>query len=439
MQRTLLGALCIGALTLGASGPAIADEASEKKDIKALNELTGLEPVEGTLQRLLDNSAKTKELIKAALPLAKEKKGLTYNAALLLAMAAADQKDLKASDAFFRVCGDIAAKEQSTRKLAQAYGTLIELYYDNKQYADAARICREVLALKTDDGKQRVVYKAFTDERGDTDFNEYATFDAAKPLRPVVERYLVETLTKQGKFNQALKLADGLIKGGTDWRGQRLKATVLRESGEFAEAARLYEGVLKQVQRDADLEPEERDLVVERVRAELSNVYVEAHQVDKAAEQLEILLKKRPDEPTYYNDLGYVLADHDMRLDEAEQMIRKALELDKERRQKNAKFDPKTDHDNGAYLDSLGWVLYKKKQLTEARKYLQLAIEDKNTQHIEIYDHLGDVCLEMGDREAALRAWEEGLKFVTDTRRDQGLRGRVEKKLEKLKSKSASK
>src|SRR5437588_1169270 len=106
-----------------------------------------------------------------------------------------------------------------------------------------------------------------------------------------------------------------------------------------------------------------------------------------------LLVKQKPNEPGYYNDLGYILADHNMRLEEAEKLVRKALELDKERRAKSPAFNAKTDHDNGAYLDSLGWVLFKKKQYGEARKYLELAVEDQNAKHIEIYDHLGDVCL----------------------------------------------
>ncbi len=371
MHRMMLGALVGCAIALGGTaacaGEARDGEASYAKEIKALNQLTGLEPTEGMLQQLLGDAEKTKGLIKAALPLAKKKAGLSYNAALVLALAAADQKDLKASDAFFHVCADLAVKEQSTSKLYQAYRGLIVLYYQSKQYADAARVCREVLELKTDDGKERIVYKAFTDERGDTDFNEYAAFDSAKPLHREIQRYLVLALTKQGRYEQALKLADGLIRGANDWRSQQLKASVLRDSGEFAAAAKLYESALTAVQKDTDLEEDEREEEVERLHSELSTIYVDLKQIDKAAQQLETLVKKRPDEPTYYNDLGYILADHDMRLDEAEKLIRKALELDRERRQKSPKFDAKTDHDNGAYLDSLGWVLYKKKQLTEAR------------------------------------------------------------------------
>jgi tetratricopeptide (TPR) repeat protein len=435
----MLGALAVCTISLAVLAPVSAGDESFKKEIETLNLLTGLEPAQGMLQKLLDSPEQTKGLIQAALPLAKKKDGLTYNAALVLAVAAADQKNLKASDTFFHVCAAIAAREQSVSKLLDVYNRLVKIYLADRKYDDCIRICREVLALKTDDAKQRIVYRAYTDDRGDTDFNEYPSFDSARPLRPMFQRYLVVAMAKQGDVEQALKLADQHIKSSSDWRDMNTKASVLREAGRGEEAAKLQEEVIRRVERDRDLDPEDREDMVEGLRQELSNIYVELNQVDKAAKQLEILIKKKPSEPGYYNDLGYILADHDMRLDEAEQMIRKALDLDKARRQKSPDFDPKTDHDNGAYLDSLGWVLYKKKDLKEARKYLELAVEDKNTQHIEIYDHLGDVYLALGERDAAIRAWEDGLKYASESRRDQQLRTKVAKKLEEIKSKSAAK
>jgi tetratricopeptide (TPR) repeat protein len=433
----LLGALVSCVLL---AGTARADETTDK-GIKTLNELTGLAPTQGMLRHLIAHPDEAKRLIDAALPLAQpEKEGLSYNAALVLAWAAAEQKDLKATDTFFHVCGRLAARAKSTDKLVQSYLTLIKLYYANRQYGDCARVSRELISLKTDDKTPRLVYKAFTDERGDTDFNEYPQFGTVTPgLKFEAERYLALALAKQGKHSQALKLADGMIRNPNDWYAKSVKAAVLRDSGELEDAAKLYEDLLPRAQRDSNFDAEERDEMVETLQNELSNIYVELNQIDKAAGLLETLLKKHPNEPGYYNDLGYILADHDMRLDDAEKMIRKALELDKERRAKSDSFNPKTDHDNGAYLDSLGWVLYKKKQYGEARKYLEQAVEDKNAKHIEIYDHLGDVCHALGDREAAIRAWEEGLKHVTDTRRDQQRRTAVERKLDRAKSKSAQK
>ena len=440
MQRMMLGALVCCSLALGAAIPAAAGEADFAKRIKALNELTGVAPTEGMLRQLIAQPDQTKELIKAALPLAEKDGALSYNAALVLAYAAGNLRDYKSSDVFFHVCGRIAAKEQSTRRLAQAYVTLIRLYYGARQYPNCVRVCREVLNLKTDDGKERFVLKPYTDELGNTEYTEYTKFGTVTaPFKVEVQRYFAQALAKEGKFDEALKMADGLIRGPTDWYGKWLKAQVLHESGENGDAAKLYEDVVSRAERDKTLDAEERAETVEQMRSELSNIYVELKQIDKAAGQLEVLVKKKPNEPGYYNDLGYILADHNMRLDEAEKFVRKALELDKEKRAKSPSFNPKTDHDNGAYLDSLGWVLFKKKQYAEARKYLEQAVEDENTKHIEIYDHLGDVCLAMGDRDGAIRAWEEGLKHVTQTRRDQERRTAVERKLERAKSKSASK
>jgi tetratricopeptide (TPR) repeat protein len=440
MQRMMLGALVSCSLALGAALPVAAGEVDFAKRIKALNELTGVAPTEGMLRQLIAQPDQTKELIKAALPLAEKDGALSYNAALALAFAAGNLRDYKSCDVFFHVCGRIAAREQSTRKLAQAYVTLIRLYYGARQYQNCVRVCREVLNLKTDDGKERFVLKPYTDELGNTEYTEYPKFGTVTaPFKVEVQRYFAQALAKQGKFDEALKLADGLIRGPTDWYNKWLKAQVLHESGENAAAAKLYEDVLPRAEREKDLDAEDRAETVEQMRAELSNIYVELKQIDKAAGQLEVLVKQKPTEPGYYNDLGYILADHGMRLDEAEKLVRKALELDKEKRAKSPSFNPKTDHDNGAYLDSLGWVLFKKKQYAEARKYLEQAVEDENTKHIEIYDHLGDVCQAMGDRDGAIRAWEEGLKHVTQTRRDQERRTAVERKLERAKSKSASK
>jgi tetratricopeptide (TPR) repeat protein len=439
MRRMMLGALLISAVGLGEVAPARSGEAEVKKEIEALNQLTGLDPVEGMVDRLGKNPEKTRQLLQAALPLAQKPGALNYNAALVLAFAAKQQKDLKSSDVFFHVCAAHAAKMQSTRGLAQSYGELIDLYYVSKKYADCLRICKEVTDLKTDDSKSRIVLRAYTDDTGDTDYVENRSFDSAKRLKPMVQDYQVRALAKLGKFDQALKIATGLIKDETDWRGQYLKAGVQREAGEFAAAAASYEKMLKIVPKDSKLDADKRDAVVDELRSELSNIYVELKDIKKAAEQLEILTKKKPNEPGYYNDLGYILADHGMRLEEAEKMVRKALDLDRARRKAKPGFDPKTDHDSGAYLDSLGWVLFKRKEYAAARKYLEQALEDMKAQHIEIYDHLGDVCMALGDRDGAIRAWEQGLEHVTESRRDQDRRAAVAKKIERAKSKSAAK
>ncbi len=412
---------------------AIAGGKDLAKELAHFNAMTGADTTRGALKSLVDDAKKAKALLDYAKPLAK-KGELSYNAALVFGLVSAENKDMKSAEVFFRVCMDRAIKLQSFEKMKQSYGLLIELNYDYRHYADAARLCRELLELNTEDGKQRMVIGMMVDRFGQVEFREpQDSFDTAQRLRPYVYEIYIKSTAKLGRFDQAIKLVDGLLKKNNDWIDQHLKGWVLREAGKFADSASVYEEVIRKVGADRRLEPEEKDVYIERFRYEVSNVYVDLKQIDRASEHLEYLVKKRPNDPVFYNDLGFIWADNNMKLDEAEKLIRKALELDRERRQKRKTFDPKTDHDNGAYLDSLGWVLFKQKKNEEAKKWLIKALEDKNAQHLEIFDHLGDVHLALGERDLAIKAWQKGLEVVTDNRRDQERKTVVERKLEKAK------
>jgi tetratricopeptide (TPR) repeat protein len=435
MARTRLGMFTIGLVGLVlTAAPVRADDKALQKQLDELNVLTGGDPTSGALRGLVSDPKQLKELLEFAAPKAK-KKEISYNAALVLGLAAADSKDLKTAEVFFRVCMDQAAKLQSLDKLDQSYLTLAEYYRVHRQYANESRIYRELLELNTNDGKERLVIGTTSDPKGAVDFGDpQEGFDLVKPVWTYVTQLNIKAMAKAGKHDQAMKQIENLAKQVAPWRVNHLKGFVLNEAGKLDAAAGLLEGVIKQVARDENIEPTVRDKFIESVHAEVSNIYIELKKIDRATEHLEFLVKKYPGKATYYNDLGYVWADNDMKLDEAEKLIRKALDLDREERKNNENFNPKTDHDNGAYLDSLGWVLFKRKKNVEAKEWLLKAVADKSTQHIEIFDHLGDVCMALGEREEAIRAYERGLEHVTETRRDQLLKAAVEKKLEKLKS-----
>jgi uncharacterized protein HemY len=73
--------------------------------------------------------------------------------------------------------------------------------------------------------------------------------------------------------------------------------------------------------------------------------------------------------------------------------------------------------------------LFKEKKFEEAKKYLLEAIKQKEGQHIEIMDHLGDVYTALGDRSKAIQTWKDALKLDTATFRERQKRVEVEKKL----------
>jgi tetratricopeptide (TPR) repeat protein len=419
-------------LGLGQALPARGSDAALRQDVLKLNWITGSDPMRGEFKGLLDAPARAKQLLATARTLVTEKdQPLRYNAAYLLARVAGEMKDLKTSEQFYRVCMSQAAKLESVSRILQSYGGLIDLLYENKKFSASARVCRELLELKTGDGKQREVLVSVTGRFGEPEFVPDDAFDIGKRLRPAVHRLLIQAIAKQGKYEQALKLAENLVKAQPHWEQLQLKAWVLRESGRSEDAVKVYEDVLDQIRKDKELEPDEREAYVKRYQYILSNVYVDLNRIDKAAEMLKALLAKDPNDPGYNNDLGYIWADHDMNLPEAEKLIRKALELDRQKRKSMKGLQPDEDHDNGAYLDSLGWVLFKQKRYKEAKEVMLRAVEDKNSQHIEIYDHLGDVLAALGERQAAEEAWRKAVEVAGESRREQERKVIVQKKLDK--------
>jgi len=100
-----------------------------------------------------------------------------------------------------------------------------------------------------------------------------------------------------------------------------------------------------------------------------------------------------------------------MNLDEAQQLVEKALEL-----------SPKS----GDIIDSLGWVFYQKRMYPEAEAELRRAIDIKGPDAI-ILEHLADSLQAQGRTEEAIEKWQESL-LLDSTEKD---RKRIRLKLEK--------
>ncbi len=145
----------------------------------------------------------------------------------------------------------------------------------------------------------------------------------------------------------------------------------------------------------------------------LSAICSAAHQYDKAEEQLTLILKDDPDDATANNDLGYLLADQNKKLDEAEKRIRRALELDRRQRESNksTRFMD-GDGDNAAYVDSLGWVLFRKGDWDGARRELEKAEAlPAGGEDPVVWDHLGDVYFRLQKVEKATSAWRTAVEL----------------------------
>ncbi|PYK00761.1 MAG: hypothetical protein DME23_06270 [Verrucomicrobia bacterium] len=96
------------------------------------------------------------------------------------------------------------------------------------------------------------------------------------------------------------------------------------------------------------------------------------------------------------NYLGYMWADRGENLHEAKKLIEKAVAL-----------EPK----NAAYLDSLGWVLFKLKQPREALEWLQKAVQQSKEPDPTLYDHLGDIYGQLKEFDKAREAWRKSIEL----------------------------
>jgi tetratricopeptide (TPR) repeat protein len=393
--------------TLATPVRAESDDAQLRKKALAFNDVTGQMPMRGQILALVEEPAETKKLLAVAVKLAKDKEQpFNYNAAYIFGRTAQELGDVDNGEVFYRICVDQATKLKSGEKLGLSFGGLIDMYFAAKKYDKTELLCKEFLELDGD--------------------------DTIKRLKPLVIRRQIQALARQDKVDEATKLVDNLIKlNPKNWMTLELRGWVQREAGDYSAAAKTYEEVLDRVGKDKELDKEEKTEFTNEYRYILSGVYVDANLIDKAAEQLQTLLKEDENNPAYNNDLGYIWADHDMNLEESEKLIRKAIEEERKLQKKvQPDIKPEDMKDNPSYLDSLGWVLFKQKKYKEAKEYLIQATKGgKEGEHLEIYDHLADAHFALGEKTEAVAAWKKALELAGPTKREQAKKVEVEKKL----------
>ena len=194
-------------------------------------------------------------------------------------------------------------------------------------------------------------------------------------------------LTQQGLLDEARTVLSQIPTRNAEQATRKalLQSMWLRDNKLADEAYALVKDALA-------TQPENTDLM-----SELAMVKEKLKRYDEMETVLRDLMQRKPDDPHAFNALGYSLADRNLRLDEARQLIIKALQL----------------APNDAYIqDSLGWVAYRQGQFAEALEVLQAAY--KSRPDAEIAAHLGEVLWVMGQHQQAGDIWREGLMLKSD-------------------------
>lgn len=236
------------------------------------------------------------------------------------------------------------------------------------------------------------------------------------------QRYKALNLEYAGKTADALKVVEQMAKRGIGSDNENLADAKLLAAQIHIHAKdypRAEEVLLQVVQNFPDLK--------QRYYAHylLSNVYTLKGELPRAEKQLMEIIKVDASKMQKWvwtgaqNDLGYLWADEGKNLEKAHEMIKTALD---------------ENPDSAAYLDSMGWVLFKRGDFQEARKYLERATGLKEGNDPVIWDHLGDTYLQLGDSDRAKTAWRKAIEaHKKDKERRPDIKTKVEQVEKKLK------
>jgi tetratricopeptide (TPR) repeat protein len=208
---------------------------------------------------------------------------------------------------------------------------------------------------------------------------------AARTRFPEVSDFATQEATilrERGDLAGALKIVESLRqKNAKDLQ-------VLAEVAEFYQRARRFadaESVLRQAR---ELEPKNL-----RVLFQLGAALERQKRHEDAEAVFREALVVQPDSAPLLNYLGYMNADRGVRVDEAHGLLERAVSLDPE---------------NGAYLDSLGWSLYRLGRYDEAEQKLRSALE-RSAENAVILDHLADTLRSRGQLSEAVELWRKAL------------------------------
>jgi len=164
------------------------------------------------------------------------------------------------------------------------------------------------------------------------------------------------------------------------------EAQILRDAHRYNESFDLLAAALQRTPEDSSL-LYDTAMAAERL-----------DRVDVMEEHLRHLMLLKPEDAHAFNALGYSLADRNLRLNDAYDLVTQALKL---------------APDDAFIIDSMGWVCFRQGKFAQAREYLEQAW--KLRPHAEVGAHLGEVLWQQGDRDSARRVWREARKLEPES------------------------
>lgn len=229
-----------------------------------------------------------------------------------------------------------------------------------------------------------------------------------------LDEMLVSYFAQAKRYGDAVAQANRII-SGLDEKDTRLHQLAQDESLDAARRVQILQAQEKIREQRS------------QVLRSLSFIYTKQDRRDQAIECLRQARKLTPEDAGINNDLGYTMADAGMDLDEAERLLKAAVS--------EVLWNGVGEDDRqAAFMDSLGWLHYKRGKFTEARGWLVLGAKMEDGQDPVIHDHLGDAEWRLGHSKEAVQAWKKAIE-LHDRRVEEKKQDRDEKFLTSVKVK----
>lgn len=358
--------------------------------------LRAVEQARAILAVLKDDAVLAKVLVDAAYQPEAAKANLHYETRTLLAMLAEKYGKLPQAEAFYRRAIDAPGQINE----APLYAGLLNILWKTRNFEEILKVSAR--GLKT------------------TQFTNPQLF----------YNHQARAYARLGQFPQAEATAKLAVDNAGDrerFRALNLQVRILTQAEKFVQAEAICKKLIDETTAPGDLAD---------ARYLLSSVYSGWKKTEASEAQLQEILKLDPSNPTANNDLGYLWADQNKNLKAAEEMIRKAIELDRQQRKTDT-----DDKDNAAYVDSLGWVLFRRGDLAGAVREMERAVALPDGDEPTLWDHLGDIYARMGRLVQAQSAYERAIHLFEEDRvqpRDERYRDTL-RKLDQVKTQVRSK
>jgi tetratricopeptide (TPR) repeat protein len=307
-------------------------------------------------------------------------------------------------------------QEKSNRLLLlERLGVMLR---ENEQYAEAAKLFDEALALEPASSDRMYLQLVETHRQAKEYSKAIATMETALAKNPGDRRLQLQKgqlLGEMGRAAEGAALLNKLLDGKQDLDIHLSVAQVWEKGKNYSEMAKALDSAEK-----VSATPSDR----ERVYFLRGAMFEKQKKLPEAEAEFQKILKEDPDNAGALNYLGYMLVDKNLRVPEALKMIQKAVDQ---------------DPTNSAYLDSLGWAYYRLDNLEEAEKYLKQSLA-RLSKDPTVHDHLGDVYFKQGKLKEAILEWERSLtewNAAAAADRDSAEIAKVQKKLDGAKVRQA--